>query len=54
MIKKLIWLIKNKDKLEKLIKSSENNTNNNKGYSIAGVPDFQKERVEELLKDEIK
>jgi hypothetical protein len=44
MIKKLIWLIKNKDKLEELTKQLEKpkKKEDTKTYSIAGVPDFQK------------
>lgn len=48
MIKKLIWLIKNQDKIEKLV-SKKDKKEKEKDYSIAGVPDFQKEYVNDLL-----
>lgn len=50
MIKKLIWLIKNQEKLEKAIKKLENEKKKpTESYSIAGVPDFQKDYVNDLL-----
>lgn len=50
MIKKLIWLIKNQEKIAKLVNSPEKKENKgNDDFSTDGVPDFQKEYVEELL-----
>ena len=48
MIKKLIWLIKHQEEIAKALKKREKKSND-KGYSIAGVPDFQKEYVNDLL-----
>lgn len=48
MIKKLIWLIKHQEEIAKAIKKLEKK-NNDKSYSIAGVPEFQKEYVNDLL-----
>ena len=53
MIKKLIWLIKNQEKLEKLLSKPEKNTEE-KNFSTDGVPDFQKDYVEDLLNGNIK
>jgi len=52
MIKKLIWLIKNQEKIEKLLsKETPKNSKETEDFSTAGVPDFQKEYVENLLKE---
>lgn len=50
MIKKLIWLIKNQEKIESLLKKGT--PKDNEDFSTAGVPDFQKEHVENLLKED--
>ena len=52
MIKKLIWLIKNQEKLAKLL--SEPTKKEEKGFSTDGVPDFQKDYVAELLNEDKK
>lgn len=51
MIKKLIWLIKHKEQIEELILKNGKNENkdSDKYFSIAGVPDFQKDYVNDLL-----
>lgn len=49
MIKKLIWLIKNQEKIKKLLSKSETEVIKDDGYSTDGVPDFQKSYVEDLL-----
>lgn len=48
MIKKLIWLIKHQEELKKLLSKSETKKDD-KNFSTDGVPDFQKEYVEDLL-----
>lgn len=52
MIKKLIWLIKHQEEIEKIIKQPKKKEEKN--YSIAGVPDFQKEYVNDLLSGKLK
>lgn len=47
MIKKLIWLVKNQEKIKEAIEKPEKKKDKN--YSIAGVPDFQKDYVNDLL-----
>lgn len=47
-IKKLIWLVKNQDKIEKLLKTPTKKSSND-DLSVAGVPDFQREYVDDLL-----
>ena len=47
MIKKLIWLIKHQEEIAKIIKNPKKKEEN---YSTAGVPEYQKDYVEELLK----
>ena len=55
MIKKLIWLIKNQEQIEKLLKEGiPKKDNKGNDFSIAGVPEFQKEYVNDLLKSENK
>ena len=49
MIKKLIWLIKNQEKIEKMLNKTNIKDAKNEEYSTDGVPDFQKEYVEALL-----
>ena len=51
MIKKLIWLIKNQEKLAKLLSEPKKEE---KGFSTDGVPAFQKEYVADLLNGEDK
>lgn len=53
-IKNLKWIIENKDEIEKMLKnySKKNNKTNDKSYSLAGVPDFQRGYVNDLLEKE--
>lgn len=46
-IKKLIWLIKNQEKIEMLLTNKTKKLE--KDYSIAGVPDFQRDYIDDLL-----
>lgn len=46
-IKKLIWLIKNQEKIELLL--TDKAKKSEKDYSIAGVPDFQRSYIDDLL-----
>lgn len=45
-IKKIRWLIEHQKELEKLLETPKENSE----FSIGGVPDFQKEYVQDLLK----
>ena len=57
MIKKLRWLIKHADEIKEMLnKSEEPITESEKetNYSIAGVPDFQKDYVNDLLNGKLK
>lgn len=54
-----MWLIKHKDEIEKMLEKPKKakepkDDKNNKKYSIAGVPDFQKEYVNDLLSGKLK
>ena len=49
-IKLLKWLLKNKEKLEKLIDNKENK-GQNKDISLAGVPDFQLQYINDILEE---
>lgn len=49
-IKFLKWLLKNKEKLEKLIENKENK-GQNKDVSLAGVPDFQLQYINDILEE---
>lgn len=50
MIKKIIWLIKNQEKIAELLSNiHKKEGKENEDFSTDGVPDFQKEYVEELL-----
>ena len=58
MIKKFIWLIKNQDKIKEavtMLEKMEEKPKKKKNYALGGVPDFQKDYVNELLskQDEI-
>ena len=53
MIKKLIWLIKNQEKIQKLLEKPVKNEKED-NFSIDGVPDFQKEYVSDLLNGNLK
>lgn len=48
--RKLKWLIKNQEKIEKLLEiSKEKPKKEDKSYSLQGVPEYQLEYVQELL-----
>jgi len=51
MIKKLIWLLKNQEKIKDLL---EKPNKKEESYSIEGVPDFQKDYVSDLLNGNLK
>lgn len=50
LIRKLKWLLKNQEQLELLL-SKKVEPLEDKGYSISGVPDFQREYVDKILRD---
>lgn len=50
LIKKLKWLIKHQEELELLL-SKKVTPMEDTGYSISGVPDFQREYVDKILRD---
>lgn len=61
MIKKLMWFVKHQEEIEKMLETFNAPTEEAKpkkeedqGYSIAGVPDFQKEYVKDLLSGKLK
>lgn len=60
MIKKLMWFAKHQEEIEKMLERFNEPTKEAKpkkedqGYSIAGVPDFQKEYVKDLLSGKLK
>lgn len=49
-IKNLIWISKNREAIEKLIKEGKK-VESKKGYSLGGVPDFQKDYVAKVLEN---
>jgi len=50
--RKLKWLIKNQEKIEKLLTKPIKKEDLNDGtYSLIGVPEYQKEYIKELLSD---
>ena len=51
-LKKIIWLIKNQDKIEKLLSKPVEKPKKSKGYSTAGVPEYQIEYVNQILNDD--
>lgn len=55
MIKKLMWLVKHQEEIEKMLtKPKVKKIEEEKAYSIAGVPEFQKEYVKDLLSGKLK
>jgi hypothetical protein len=48
-LKNLVWLLKNKEKIEELLSKKEEVNSKSKGYSLSGVPAFQKAYIEDLL-----
>lgn len=51
-IKKIKWFLQNQEKIEKFLTEKAQKETKNDDFSFAGVPDFQKEYVIELLKKE--
>jgi hypothetical protein len=51
-IKKIKWLLQNQEKIEAFLVEKDKKSSKNDDFSFAGVPDFQKEYVIELLKKE--
>lgn len=49
ILKKIKWLIKNQEKLQKLI---ENKQTTKESYSLAGVPDYQLDYINDILEAE--
>ena len=54
MIKKLIWLLKNQEKIKALLEKPVPSKQKEDNFSIDGVPDFQKEYVSDLLNGNLK
>jgi hypothetical protein len=48
--RKLRWLIKHQEEIEKLLTKKETLINDGT-YSLIGVPEYQKEYIKELLSD---
>ena len=48
--RKLRWLIKHQEEIEKLLTKKETAINDGT-YSLIGVPEYQKEYIKELLSD---
>ena len=42
-LKKLVWLVKNQETIEKLIQAGEPKKAESKNYALGGVPEFQKD-----------
>ena len=53
-LKNLIWLVEHKEEIEAFLKKTENGHVYGKNYSTAGVPDFQKDFVNDLLSGKLK
>jgi hypothetical protein len=53
-MKNLKWFIENKEKIEKILKEydKKDKKDNKKGFSLAGIPDFQRGYVNDLLEKE--
>ena len=54
MMKKLMWLIKHQEEIKKMLETfneptEEAKPKEDKKYSVAGVPNFQKDYVNDLL-----
>lgn len=55
MIKKLVWLIKHQKEIEDLLSKSKKTTDEkDQKYSLAGVPKYQREYINEILSNEDK
>ena len=46
----LKWLIKNQSELQKLIDESDKPKKEEQRYSLAGVPEYQLEKINDILK----
>nr|DAP38422.1 MAG TPA: hypothetical protein [Caudoviricetes sp.] len=51
--RKLKWLIKNQEKIEKLLQTTEKKKDT-KNYSILGVPDYQLDYINDILETDKK
>lgn len=51
MIKKLKWLIKNQEEIQKMLEEKEKPkvTREDKNYSLAGVPEYQLNYINDIL-----
>lgn len=47
--KKLKWLIKNQEKIQELLENKEEPKKNDKNYSLAGVPEYQLNYINDIL-----
>ena len=50
--KKLKWLIKNQEKIEELLNKPEPKKKEEKNYSLAGVPEYQLDYINDILEVE--
>ena len=50
--KKLKWLIKNQELLQKLIEQQKEPQKKEKNYSLEGVPDYQLKYINDILEAE--
>lgn len=48
MLKKLIWLIKHQKEIEELLAKKSKSAQ----FSIAGVPEYQKKHIQQILESE--
>jgi hypothetical protein len=49
LIKDLKWLSQNKEKLKELLDKQNKQKNNDKNYSLAGVPEYQLDYINDIL-----
>lgn len=49
MIKKLRWLIKNQEKIQELLENKEEPKKKEDNYSLAGVPEYQLNYINDIL-----
>lgn len=47
--KKLKWLIKNQEKIQELLENKEEPKKNDNNYSLAGVPEYQLNYINDIL-----
>lgn len=50
ILKKIKWFLDNQAKIEALLIEKSTSAPQEKNYSLGGVPDFQKDYVNEILK----